>query len=92
MEFVLLVILLTTNVKILIGNSVTLNCTLFVIHRRETGHDVIVPCSGGKDGFAAHHLKHEFGMNHQLSRGPFKGVSDRKKNLDAFINSVLTTF
>ena len=27
-------------------------------------YDVIVPCSGGKDGsFVAHKLKHEYGMN-----------------------------
>lgn len=34
-------------------------------HRRTDGrYDVIVPCSGGKDGsFVAHQLKYEYGMN-----------------------------
>jgi hypothetical protein len=34
-------------------------------HRRNDGsYDVIVPCSGGKDGgFVAHQLKYKYGMN-----------------------------
>ena len=34
-------------------------------HRKADGsYDVVVPCSGGKDGsFVAHRLKHEYGMN-----------------------------
>ena len=35
------------------------------VHRKNDGsYDVIVPCSGGKDGsYVAHQLKYEFGMN-----------------------------
>jgi len=38
---------------------------LMDIHRRNDGrYDVIVPCSGGKDGsYVAHQLKHVYGMN-----------------------------
>ena len=33
-------------------------------HRRKSGYDVIVPCSGGKDSsFIAHVLKHKYGMH-----------------------------
>jgi hypothetical protein len=34
-------------------------------HRKSNGdYDVIVPCSGGKDGgFVAHQLKYKYGMN-----------------------------
>jgi hypothetical protein len=34
-------------------------------HRKNNGeYDVLVPCSGGKDGsFTAHQLKHKYGMN-----------------------------
>ena len=59
-------------------------------HRRGNGrHDVIVPCSGGKDGsFVAHHLKHEFGMNPlTVTWAPLKASVIGRKNLDAFINS-----
>lgn len=58
-------------------------------HRKESGYDVIVPCSGGKDSsFIAHTLKHKYGM-HPLcvTWSPFISTDIGRKNLDAFIHS-----
>lgn len=52
-------------------------------------YDVIVPCSGGKDGsFVAHQLKYKYGMNPlTVTWAPLKASEIGRKNLDAFINS-----
>ena len=58
-------------------------------HRKSNGEfDVIVPCSGGKDGsFVAHQLKHEYGMNHlAVTWAPLKATEIGRKNLDALAN------
>ena len=56
---------------------------------RDGSYDVIVPCSGGKDGsFVAHLLKSEYGMNPLcVTWSPLKPSSIGRKNLDAFIGS-----
>jgi len=59
-------------------------------HRREDGgYDVIVPCSGGKDGsFVAHQLKFKYGMNPlTVTWAPLKATQIGRQNLDAFIGS-----
>jgi N-acetyl sugar amidotransferase len=59
-------------------------------HRKQNGeYDVIVPCSGGKDGgFVAHQLKYRYGMNPlTVTWAPLKGTDIGRKNLDAFIQS-----
>lgn len=58
--------------------------------RRNDGeHDVIVPCSGGKDGgFVAHQLKYKYGMNPlTVTWAPLLATDIGRKNLDAFIRS-----
>jgi N-acetyl sugar amidotransferase len=58
--------------------------------RKDDGeYDVIVPCSGGKDGsFVAHQLKYKYGMNPlTVTWAPLKASEIGRKNLDAFINS-----
>lgn len=59
-------------------------------HRRNDGKpDVIVPCSGGKDGsYVAWSLKHKLGM-HPLcvTFAPPMPTEIGKKNLESFINS-----
>ncbi len=58
-------------------------------HRRNDGrYDVIVPCSGGKDGgFVAHQLKYKYGMNPLcVTWAPHVPTDIGRKNLDAFIN------
>ena len=52
-------------------------------------YDVIVPCSGGKDGgFVAHQLKYKYGMNPlTVTWAPLKATEIGRKNLDAFIAS-----
>jgi N-acetyl sugar amidotransferase len=58
--------------------------------RRNDGEfDVIVPCSGGKDGsFVAHQLKHKYGMNPlTVTWAPLSPTEIGRKNLDAFIRS-----
>jgi N-acetyl sugar amidotransferase len=52
-------------------------------------YDVIVPCSGGKDGsFVAHQLKHQFGMNPlTVTWSPLKKSAIGVRNLDNFIQS-----
>jgi N-acetyl sugar amidotransferase len=59
-------------------------------HRRSNGeYDVIVPCSGGKDGgFVAHQLKYKYGMNPlAVTWAPLKPTDIGRQNLDAFIAS-----
>jgi N-acetyl sugar amidotransferase len=59
-------------------------------HRKSNGeYDVIVPCSGGKDGaFVAHQLKYKYGMNPlTVTWAPLKATEIGRKNLDAFIHS-----
>ena len=58
--------------------------------RKDNGeYDVIVPCSGGKDGsFVAHQLKYKYGMNPlTVTWAPLKASEIGRKNLDAFIKS-----
>jgi N-acetyl sugar amidotransferase len=60
------------------------------LHRKNNGeYDVIVPCSGGKDGsFVAHQLKYKYGMNPlTVTWAPLKASDIGRKNLDAFIAS-----
>lgn len=57
-------------------------------HRKNNGeYDVIVPCSGGKDGsFVAHQLKYKYGMNPlAVTWAPLKATAIGRQNLDAFI-------
>lgn len=59
-------------------------------HRKNNGeYDVIVPCSGGKDGsFVAHMLKYKYGMNPlAVTWAPLKATALGRQNLDAFIAS-----
>lgn len=58
--------------------------------RKNNGeYDVIVPCSGGKDGsFVAHLLKFKYAMNPlTVTWAPLKATEVGRRNLDAFINS-----
>ena len=56
---------------------------------RNSDYDVIVPCSGGKDGgFVAHQLKYHYGMNPLcVTWAPLMPTEIGRKNLDAFIGS-----
>jgi N-acetyl sugar amidotransferase len=59
-------------------------------HRKGNGdYDVIVPCSGGKDGsFVAHQLKTKYGMNPlTVTWAPLKHTDIGRQNLDSFIQS-----
>ncbi len=59
-------------------------------HRKGNGeYDVIVPCSGGKDGsYVAHQLKYKYGMNPlAVTWAPLKATAIGRQNLDAFIAS-----
>jgi N-acetyl sugar amidotransferase len=59
-------------------------------HRKDNGeYDVIVPCSGGKDGgFVGHQLKYKYGMNPlAVTWAPLKPTAIGRQNLDAFIAS-----
>lgn len=59
-------------------------------YRKNNGeYDVIVPCSGGKDGsFVAHQLKFKYGMNPlAVTWAPLKATEIGRRNLDAFIAS-----
>lgn len=61
-------------------------------YRKNNGeYDVIVPCSGGKDGsFVAHQLKFKYGMNPLTATwAPLWATDIGRKNLDAFIRSGL---
>ena len=58
-------------------------------HRRDSGYDVIVPCSGGKDSsMVAHRLKHDYDM-HPLcvTWAPFIYTEVGRRNFDAFVQS-----
>jgi N-acetyl sugar amidotransferase len=60
------------------------------MHRKNNGeYDVIVPCSGGKDGsFVAHMLKYKYDMNPlAVTWAPLKATALGRQNLDAFIAS-----
>ena len=53
-------------------------------YRKSNGeYDVIVPCSGGKDGgFVAHQLKYKYGMNPlTVTWAPLKATEIGRKNL-----------
>ena len=57
-------------------------------HRKKNGsYDVIVPCSGGKDGgFVAHLLKYKYGMTPlTVTWSPHLYTEIGRKNLDRFI-------
>ncbi|MFC5401726.1 N-acetyl sugar amidotransferase [Cohnella soli] len=59
-------------------------------HRKNDGsYDVIVPCSGGKDGgFVAHQLKYKYGMNPlTVTWAPHLPTEIGRRNLDRFIQS-----
>lgn len=59
-------------------------------HRKTNGDfDVLVPCSGGKDGsFVAHQLKHVYGMNPlTVTWAPLISTEIGRQNLKNFINS-----
>ena len=59
-------------------------------HRKDDGsYDVIVPCSGGKDGsYVAHELKHKYGMNPlTVTWAPHLPTEIGRRNLDNFIKS-----
>lgn len=59
-------------------------------HRRTDGYyDVIVPCSGGKDGsYVAHQLKYEYNMNPLcVTWSPNISTDIGRQNLQAFIDS-----
>lgn len=58
-------------------------------HRSDSGeYDVVVPCSGGKDGsYVAHQLKHQYGMNPlTVTWAPLLPTETGRKNLDSFIS------
>jgi N-acetyl sugar amidotransferase len=60
------------------------------MHRKNNGeYDVIVPCSGGKDGgFTAHQLKYNYGMNPLcVTWAPLRHTEIGRRNLDSFIAS-----
>ena len=56
--------------------------------KNDGSYDVIVPCSGGKDGgFVAHMLKYKYGMNPlTVTWAPAIYTDIGRKNLDNFIN------
>jgi N-acetyl sugar amidotransferase len=59
-------------------------------HRKSDGtYDVIVPCSGGKDGsYVAHQLKFKYGMNPLcVTWAPLRYTEIGRANLDSFINA-----
>lgn len=63
---------------------------LLDLHRRNNGeYDVIVPCSGGKDGsYVAHQLKHEYGMNPLcVTWAPNVPTDIGRQNLQTFIDA-----
>ena len=58
------------------------------LHRKSNGsYDVVVPCSGGKDGsYVAHILKYKYGMNPlTVTWSPYIYTEIGRKNLDNFI-------
>jgi N-acetyl sugar amidotransferase len=63
---------------------------LLNMHRSKNGdYDVIVPCSGGKDGsFVAHMLKYKYNMNPLcVTWSPLESTEIGRKNLKNFIGS-----
>lgn len=59
-------------------------------YRKSNGdYDVIVPCSGGKDGgFVAHQLKYKYSMNPlSVTWAPLLPTEIGRRNLDAFVAS-----
>lgn len=60
--------------------------------KKDGSFDVIVPCSGGKDGsFVAHQLKYKYGMNPlAVTWAPLLPTEIGRKNLDNFIGSGFT--
>lgn len=54
---------------------------------KDGSYDVIVPCSGGKDGgFVAHQLKYKYGMHPlTVTWSPLVPTEIGRKNLDSFI-------
>ena len=59
-------------------------------YRKSNGdYDVVVPCSGGKDGsFVAHQLKYKYGMNPlTVTWAPLVPTEIGLRNLDSFIKS-----
>lgn len=59
-------------------------------YRKNNGeYDVVIPCSGGKDGsYVAHQLKYKYGMNPLcVTWAPLKSTEIGKKNLESFIQS-----
>ena len=54
---------------------------------KDGSFDVLVPCSGGKDGgFTAHQLKYKYGMNPLcVTWSPLEYTEIGKKNVDSFI-------
>lgn len=59
-------------------------------YRKNDGsYDVIVPCSGGKDGsFIAHQLKYKYGMNPlTVTWAPLLPTEIGRKNLDSFVRA-----
>ena len=68
-------------------------CELLDKHRSKDGSfDVIVPCSGGKDGsYVAHNLKTKYGMNPlTVTFSPLSPTVIGQENLQNFINSGFT--
>jgi len=59
------------------------------IRSKTNKHDIIVPCSGGKDGsFVAHQLKFKYGMNPLcVTWRPIAPTKIGKKNLENFIKT-----
>ncbi len=58
--------------------------------RKENGeYDILIPCSGGKDGdYVAHQMKYVYGMNPlTVTWSPLKYTEIGRKNLDAFLAS-----
>lgn len=55
--------------------------------KTDGSYDVVVPCSGGKDGgFVAHQLKYKYGMHPlTVTWSPLVPTEIGKKNLDSFI-------
>ena len=56
---------------------------------KDDSYDVIVPCSGGKDGsFVCHQLKHKYNMTPlAVTWSPLRYTPAGRKNLDSFIES-----
>jgi|TARA_B100001093_G_scaffold512506_1_gene582499 N-acetyl sugar amidotransferase len=58
--------------------------------RKDNGeYDILIPCSGGKDGdYVAHQMKYEYGMNPlTVTWSPLKYTEIGRKNLYAFLDS-----